>query len=316
MRSSRFRLAASCAALASAACLTLAGTQPASAATRYPVIYNFTTGFVQGFLAPTTPPPGANDASCRPSGAHPYPVVLVNGTLENMNDNWQGASPLLANNGYCVFAFNYGGVSQDAPVQSTGAIEESAAELASFVTSVLNITGATKVDLVGHSQGGMMPRYYIKYLGGAAEVDKLVGLAPSNNGTTLDEIATLGALLGLLEPVNQFLSGPCEACVEQETGSPFLTALNAGGETAPGVTYTVIATSKDEVVTPYTSAYLPAAPNVTNILVQNQCVLDNTDHTEIAYDPIALTDMLNALDPAHPHPVPCEIVNPFTGPVS
>ena len=69
-------------------------------------------------------------------------------------------------------------------------------------------------------------------------------------------------------------------------------------------------------MTPYTSAYLPAAPNVTNILVQNQCVLDNTDHTEIAYDPIALTDMLNALDPAHPRPVPCEVVNPFTGPVS
>jgi triacylglycerol esterase/lipase EstA (alpha/beta hydrolase family) len=308
-------MAACCAVVASAACLTLTGALPASAATNLPVQYNFAAGFVQGFLAPTSPPPGADDASCRPSTAHPYPVILVNGTLENMNDNWQGASPLLANNGYCVFAFNYGGVSQDAPIQSTGPIEDSAAELASFVTSVLNITGATKVDLVGHSQGGMMPRYYIKYLGGAAKVDKLVGLSPSNNGTTLDELATLGSLLGLLAPVNQFLSGPCEACVEQEAGSAFLTALNAGGETAPGVKYTVITTTKDEVVTPYTSAFLPPAPNVTNITVQDQCVLDNTDHTEIAYDPIALTDMLNALDPAHPRPVPCEIVNPFTGPV-
>ena len=309
-------MAAIGAAVASAACLTLTGTQSASAATALPVPHNAAAALVQGFLAPTTPPPGANDGSCRPSAAHPYPVVLVNGTLENMNVNWQGAAPLLANNGYCVFTFNYGGTSPDAPVQSTGPIEDSAAQLASFVTSVLNITGATKVDLVGHSQGGMMPRYYIKNLGGAAKVDKLVGLSPSNNGTTLDELATLGTLLGVIVPVNQFLSGPCEACVEQEAGSSFLTALNAGGETAAGVQYTVITTSKDEVVTPYTSAYLPAAPNVTNILVQNQCALDNTDHTEIAYDPIALADMLNALDPAHPQPVPCEIVNPFTGPLS
>ncbi|HEU5356314.1 MAG TPA: alpha/beta fold hydrolase [Actinocrinis sp.] len=307
-------MAASCAAVASAACLTLTGAPSATAATSLPVPHNAAAALLLGFLAPTTAPPGANDGTCRPSAAHPYPVVLVNGTLENMNVNWQGAAPLLKNNGYCVFTFNYGGPSQDSPVQSVGPIEDGAAELASFVTSVLNITGAAKVDLVGHSQGGMMPRYYIKYLGGAAKVDKLVGLAPSNNGTTLDELTTLGTLFGVLEPINQYLSGPCQACVEQEAGSAFLTALNAGGETAPGVTYTVITTNKDEVVTPYTSAYLPAAPNVTNILVQNQCILDNTDHTEIAYDPIALADVLNALDPAHPQPVPCEIVNPFTGP--
>src|SRR5581483_8732433 len=217
MSRSRFRMAALGASVASAACLTLTGAQSASAATALPVPHNAAAALIQGFLAPTTPPPGANDGNCRPSAAHPYPVVLVNGTLENMNDNWQGAAPLLANNGYCVFTFNYGGTSPDAPVQSTGPIEDSAAELASFVTSVPNLTGAAKVD-------------------------KLVGLSPSNNGTTLDELTTLGTLLGVLVPVNQFLSGPCEACVEQEAGSPFLTALNAGGETVPGVQYTVITT--------------------------------------------------------------------------
>ncbi len=56
---------------------------------------------------------------------------------------------------------------------------------------MLAATGAKKVDLVGHSQGGMMPRYYIKNLGGASKVDTLVGLAPSNHGTTLEGLFTL-----------------------------------------------------------------------------------------------------------------------------
>jgi len=103
--------------------------------------------------------------------------------------------------------------------------------------------------------------------------------------------------------------------VEQEVGSAFLTNLNAGGETVPSVTYTVIESNADEVVTPYTSAFLPAASNVTNILVQNQCILDGSDHLEIAYDPIALTDVLNALDPAHKRSIPCQVVLPITGPV-
>jgi triacylglycerol esterase/lipase EstA (alpha/beta hydrolase family) len=312
MRRSRFRLAALAAAALSAVCLAFTGAQSASAATTYPVTYHWNVGFANGLLTPTTPPPGANLANCRPSAAHPYPVVLVMGTFGNMNDDWEGAAPLLANNGYCVFTFNYGGVSSDAPIQATGAIEGSAAQLASFVSSVLATTGASKVDLVGHSQGGMMPRYYIKFLGGASVVDKLVALAPSNNGTTLDGLATLGSVLGINAP----LATICDACVEQEAGSPFITNLNAGGETNPNVTYTVIETNTDIVVTPYTSAFLPAAPNVTNITLQNQCALDQTDHLEIAYDPIALTDVLNALDPAHPQPVPCEVVNPITGPVN
>ena len=284
-----------------------------AAAGPLPVNYDFAAGALATFNFPGTPPPGANDFSCQPSAAHPYPVVLVHGTLANMNDNWQAASPILVNHGYCVFAFNYGGSSASSDLQGTGDIAASAQQLAAFVSQVLAATGAAKVDLVGHSQGGMMPRYYINVLGGAATVATFVALAPSNYGTTLDGLTQLGGQLGLILPINGALSTVCTACVEQEEGSAFLMALNAS-PTAAGVTYTVIESWDDVVVTPSTNAFLPAAPNVTNITVNRQCLLDSSDHLEIVADPVAMADMLNALDPAHPVRVPCLVVLPVTGP--
>jgi pimeloyl-ACP methyl ester carboxylesterase len=286
----------------------------ASAQTPLPVNYDFIAGAAATFNAPTTPPPGANNFSCKPSATHPYPVVLVHGTLANMNDNWQAASPILANHGYCVFAFNYGGSSPTSDLQGTGDIAASAQQLATFVSQVLAATGAAKVDLVGHSQGGMMPRYYINFLGGAAKVATFVALAPSNYGTTLDGLTELGDELGLIGPINSALSTSCTACVEQEEGSAFLDNLNAS-PTVSSVNYTVIESVDDEVVTPYTNAFLPAGPNVTNITVNQQCPLDSSDHLEIAADPVAMADMLNALDPAQPVRVPCLVVLPVTGPV-
>jgi triacylglycerol esterase/lipase EstA (alpha/beta hydrolase family) len=288
---------------------------PAQAATRLPVNYDFLAGATATAFAPTTPPPGADNFSCKPSAAHPFPVVLVNGTFANEDDNWQAASPVLYNHGYCVFAFNYGGTSPTSPIQGIGDIAASAATLSSFVNEVLADTGASKVDLVGHSQGGMMPRYYINFLGGASKVSTFVALAPSNYGTTLDGLTTLAGYLGATSLINSGLNAVCAACVEQERGSAFLANLNAT-PTVPGVNYTVIESVDDEVVTPYTNAFLPATSNVTNITVNAQCPVDFSDHLEIAADPVAMADMLNALDPASPVRVPCLPVFALTGPVA
>ncbi|GAA2932476.1 hypothetical protein GCM10020221_30310 [Streptomyces thioluteus] len=62
---------------------------------------------------------------------------------------------------------------------------KSAEQLSAYVDRVRAATGAGKVDLVGHSQGGMMPRYYLDFLGGGPKVNSLTGLAPSSHGTTL-----------------------------------------------------------------------------------------------------------------------------------
>jgi triacylglycerol esterase/lipase EstA (alpha/beta hydrolase family) len=296
---------------------TTAQATTVSAATsqaQLPVNYDFLLQATLTALAPATPPPGANNWNCKPSASHPNPVVLVHGTFANMDDNWQTASPILVNHGYCVFAFNYGGSSATSPIQGTGDVAAGAQTLAAFVDKVLAATGAAKVDLVGHSQGGMMPRYYINFLGGASQVNTFVALAPSNYGTTLDGLTTLANLLGAGSLVNSGLGSVCEACVQQEQGSSFLATLNAK-PTVSGVNYTVIESTGDEVVTPYTNAFLPAAPNVTNITLQHQCVLDQTDHVEIASDPVAMADMLNALDPASPVKVPCVPVAPLTGPI-
>jgi triacylglycerol esterase/lipase EstA (alpha/beta hydrolase family) len=310
MKSRSLRLGAlTVAAASSLVGLVAAGGQPAMAGTYQPV-NRIPTGLIGGLLPSAGGPTGSNDWSCKPTAQHPYPVVLVHGTYENMYNNWGAAAPLLAENGYCAFALNYGGRSPNSPVQATGPIADSAAQLATFVDRVRAATGASKVDIVGHSQGGMMPRYYLKNLGGGAKVDKLVGLAPSNHGTTINGLTELGRQLGTQELTDTLLGIDCQSCVEQEIGSDFLAELNAGGETVPGIEYTVIATKMDEVVTPYTSAFLAPAPNVTNITVQDQCALDTAEHLSLSADPVALTDVLNALDPDHPRRAPCPVVLP------
>jgi hypothetical protein len=109
------------------------------------------------------------------------------------------------------------------------------------------------------------------------------------------------------------LSLTCEACDQQLQGSSFLTSLNAA-PTAASVKYVVIESKDDEVVTPYTNAFLPAGPNVQNIILQNQCSQDASDHLSISYDSNALQDLINALGPDTPNFQPsCAAVGPIFG---
>jgi triacylglycerol esterase/lipase EstA (alpha/beta hydrolase family) len=257
-------------------------------------------------------PAGANK-HCTPSAVHPYPVILTEGTFASMYNSFGAISPDLVNNGYCVYAFNYGQTIPLTGFYAMGDIATSAAQLAKEVTRVLAETGASKVDIVGWSQGGMMPRYYINDLGGAAKVNMLVGFAPSNYGTNLDGVVNLIGDFGALGVATALLSVTCTACVQQIQGSSFLASLNAT-PTVAGVRYVVIETSGDDVVTPYTNAFLPAGQNVQNITLQNQCPQDHSDHISIAYDSNALQDMVSALGADSPSFQPsCAAVGPIIG---
>ena len=237
-----------------------------------------------GAQTPGVPPPGANDFACR-SAEHPVPVILVHGTFGDMTVSWNLFSPALKQAGYCVFAL-------DLVQRGMAPIDQSADKLAAFVDEVLTRTGAAQVSLVGHSQGGMLGRYVARFRGKLAVIDDIVGLAPSSHGTT-NPLAPGVAGLG------------CPACAEQRAGSAFMTRLNAPPEAPPPPAYTVVSTKYDEVVTPYRSQALEGA---TNVVLQDRCPEDVTDHVGIIYDPIALEWTLNALgrpgpaDPAfQPH---------------
>ncbi|WP_329319714.1 esterase/lipase family protein [Streptomyces sp. NBC_01262] len=245
---------------------------------------------------------GWNDYSCKPSSAHPRPVVLVHGTLANSVDNWLAFAPYLVARGYCVFSLDYGQLPGVPVFYGLGPVADSAQQLSDYVDTVLADTGASKVDLVGHSEGGMMPRYYLKFLGGAAKVNALVGIAPDNHGTTLDGIT---ALADLYPAAAALVASLPQGLQDQIAGSAFLTKLNAGGDTVSGVKYTVIVTKYDEIVTPYTSGYLSGS-NVTNLLLQDSCSLDLSEHATIGLtDVIAFHLAANALDPAHATPATC-----------
>ncbi len=231
--------------------------------------------------APGVPPPGANDFACR-SAEHPVPVILVHGTFGDMTVTWNVASPTLKANGYCVFAL-------DLVRRGMAPIDRSADKLAAFIDEVLTRTGAAKVSLVGHSQGGMLGRYVARYRDKLGVIDDIVGLAPPSHGTT--------------NPLTPGVAGlGCPACAEQMAGSPFMQKLNAPPEAPPPPSYTVVSTRYDEVVTPYQSQAL-TGDTVTNVVLQDRCPEDITDHVGIPYDPIALqwaVDALGRPGPADP----------------
>jgi triacylglycerol lipase len=236
-------------------------------------------------LLPAVSPPGANDFTCNPTTAHPAPVVLVHGTFEGAADNWATASPKFKAAGYCVFALEYGN-------RGTGDIAASAGQLQRFVDAVLAATGARQVSMVGHSQGGMMPRYYLKFLGGASKVDDLVGLAPSNHGTDNPGALVAGATFC------PRATSSAPARPSSRTSTPATRrrrrllhadrdALRRGGH-------------------PVHVGLPGPRPRTANILLQDACPAEVIDHHEMPNDGLAIRWALQALgqpgpaDPAHP----------------
>ncbi|HVU60579.1 MAG TPA: alpha/beta fold hydrolase [Mycobacteriales bacterium] len=282
----------------------------------YPVPYSFLPDMA---AAPSNaPPPGANHWSCKPTDAHPYPVILVHGLLSNQADNWQTYGPLLADNGYCVFTLTYGTRSSSPPFSFMGGLTPmpgDAKVLGRFVDKVLAATHAHKVDIVGHSEGATMPYWYLKFDGGAAKVAHMVGLSPVVHGSWVSGVPLIDSwltALGLPHAMESVLGGACAACAEINPDSAWIAKLDRGGVAVPGVIYTQVMTEYDELVVPYTSGNVDG-PNSTNIVIQHQCPADTVDHVSMGVDPNVAQDVLNALDPSRHKPVVCSPFVPVVG---
>jgi triacylglycerol lipase len=305
-------LSAACVAVAAASSAYVSAT-PAVAATPVspapvtaPAQPNWFLAVAVSVANPDVIPQGMNDFSCKPSAAHPNPVVLVNGTFENIYANWSLYAPQLKAEGYCVFGLNYGGA-PGSPIQQTNNMRASGLQLSQFVDQVRAATGAAKVDLVGHSQGGLLPLYYINVLGGADKVATMVGIEPASNGVALYGILPVIAANPLLRTL---IGIPLAAANDFTVGSAFLQTTAQGGITRPQVKYTTIISRTDGLIT-VPEAQLPPASNVTNIVTQDVCPLDFADHVTAVYDDITLRLVSNALDTATAKPPVCHLVLPL-----
>ncbi|MBN3932926.1 triacylglycerol lipase [Streptomyces verrucosisporus] len=181
------------------------------------------------------------------------PVVFVHGfagksgQFSTMTDNFRA-------NGYSddrLYVFGYDSFRSNATI---------AGRLSDYIDGVLNRTGASKVDIVTHSMGGLSSRYYIKNLGGADRVDDWVSIGGPNNGT---------AIAG-------FCSFLITSCKEMRAGSAFLRNLNAGDPTPGKVSYTTFRSPCDLVINPVGSTILDGADNRRTACLGHIGMISNT----------------------------------------
>jgi hypothetical protein len=261
----------------------------------------------------TTVASGYNDWSCVPSAAHPEPVVLLHGLGATYDEDLGNlVAPYLKQQGYCVYGNTYGDTSIFGPfVGGVGPIAASGVEVSTFIDRVLAATHAAKVDLVGHSEGAFMSLWVPKVDHLAAVIDRVVAIAPPTHGTTFGGLVTIGQALDLMPEVDTLLvDGECAACAEIIVGGAAVHTLDTGLIAQSGVSYTIIASKTDELVTPTSTAFVNE-PGMHNAYIQDTCPDDPVGHLGEAYDTDVETMIANALDPATATIVRCSFGPPF-----
>jgi triacylglycerol esterase/lipase EstA (alpha/beta hydrolase family) len=256
---------------------------------------------------------GNNDFGCRPSAAHPDPVVLLHGTFATYYEDLNFLQASLASQGYCTFSLTYGAYPQFPLVGGLAPVVQSSLEIKNYVEKVRTATGAAKVDVVGHSEGGLQALYLAKMQGIASEINRVVAIAPPTHGATASGLLTLAEALlpggqATFDTIVKTLGLPVFA--DELTGGSAVVALNNGPVAQPGVAYTIITSRVDELVTPTETSFV-REPGVDNEYVQDSCPFDPVGHIGEAYDLNVWHLVGNALDPAHATPITlCAVGSP------
>ncbi|PWU51675.1 lipase [Micromonospora globispora] len=207
------------------------------------------------------------------------PVIVVGGLI-GISIAYEPIAARLRADGFRVSIYQLPGL-------GFGDIRESARALASYVDQIRAATGAAKVDLVTHSEGGLVSRWYVKFLGGTSKVDHYISLGSPQQGTYVANILQfvgLGSCAGIV------------ACQQMSIGSDFLTGLNGGDDTPGAVRWTTVRTWQDELVRPVGNAAL--ADGATNVLIQSWCPLRVVGHLGLVLDGTTYTVVRQALTDA------------------
>ena len=205
------------------------------------------------------------------------PVLLVHGTFATGEENYGwNYLPELEERGFDVCYV-------DLPNRSLDDIQISSEYVVFALRKIHRLTDK-RVDVLGHSQGALQPRWALKWWPSLRTITSdLVTLAGPNHGTQAATFQTVS----------------CEACFQMAPNSNFLRALNAGDETPGTVEYTNIYTETfDELVQPATSARTNGAMNIS--IQGNVCSPRIVDHVTIAADTAVLHMVLDAF--THPGP--------------
>jgi triacylglycerol lipase len=224
------------------------------------------------------------------------PVLLVHGTFTAGFEQYDWTYlPLLANAGFDVCIVTY-------PDRGLGDMQISAEYIVNALRSMYAVTGR-QVAMVGHSQGGSMPRWALKWWPSARNATRsYTMLAGANHGIIIGSlVSSLAGIPGLssLLPVGEFPA----AFYQFAIGSNFVKALNKGDETPGDISYTSIYSGfYDELIEPVapvpTAAvdWNEALPKVANILLQDTCPGRFVDHATIGLtDAMTFQLVLDAL---------------------
>lgn len=240
--------------------------------------------------------------ACTGDLASRTPILLVPGTTLDPETNFSwNYIPALQAQGWPHCTVNL-------PGNAMGDIQE-AAEYVVYALREMARQSGGKVSLVGHSQGGMVPRWGLRFWPDTrALVDDYISLAGSHHGTVTAEATCVP---------------DCAPAIWQQNDlSNFMAALNEGFETLPGIAYTSIYTQYDGVVFPNltllgaSSELSTEGGAVVNIATQDVCPNNLADHLSVGtYDAVAYAlamDALNHEGPADPARVPIETcLEPF-----
>jgi pimeloyl-ACP methyl ester carboxylesterase len=215
---------------------------------------------------PELPPP---DGTAKLPTEYRPPVVLLHGFIDNRSVFLLLRRSLAQHGRQQVESLNYSPLTCD--------IRVAAELLGRHIEEVCERTGSSRVDIVGHSLGGLIARYYAQRLGGDARVRTLVTLGTPHAGTRVAPLANAHPIVRQMRP-----------------GSPVVEEL---ARPAPGCRTRFVAfwSDLDHIMDPLESACIEHH----DLIAQNVRV-GGVGHLALPVHPAVATGIREVLDAAHP----------------